>query len=203
MPAFNEARNLGSVVPHVLAALAALSPTVELIVIDDGSRDDTREVAQGLARVPAAQAASLKLQGLWKAVYTRPAPDRAPDVDEDLYGGFIGQGDRRTLDRLRALSPAQLADKAAGQRLAFEDARLEELLFRFRARNFPDTLQGDEPERWRQHCVNRLHDGAGGGLSLAQFFERIDALSEAADERGQHILGELYDWAEQIAPEAA
>lgn len=51
MPAFNEARNLGSVVPHVLAALAALSPTVELIVIDDGSRDDTREVAQGLARV--------------------------------------------------------------------------------------------------------------------------------------------------------
>ena len=50
MPAFDEARNLGVVVPQVLAALAALSPTVELIVVDDGSRDNTREVAQGLAR---------------------------------------------------------------------------------------------------------------------------------------------------------
>lgn len=42
MPAFNEARNLGVVVPKVLAAL---SPSVELIVVDDGSRDATREVA--------------------------------------------------------------------------------------------------------------------------------------------------------------
>ena len=49
MPAFNEARNLGMVVPKVLAALAALSQTVELIVVDDGSRDNTREVARQLA----------------------------------------------------------------------------------------------------------------------------------------------------------
>ncbi len=49
MPAFNEARNLGVVVPRVLAALAPLSQTVELIVVDDGSRDNTREVAQQLA----------------------------------------------------------------------------------------------------------------------------------------------------------
>jgi len=49
MPAFNEARNLAVVVPQVLSALAALSPAVELIVVDDGSRDDTARVAQGLA----------------------------------------------------------------------------------------------------------------------------------------------------------
>ncbi len=48
MPAFNEARNLSVVVPQVLAALRALSPDVELIVIDDGSRDDTVQVAQRL-----------------------------------------------------------------------------------------------------------------------------------------------------------
>jgi glycosyltransferase involved in cell wall biosynthesis len=49
MPAFNEARNLAVVVPQVLSALAALSPAVELIVVDDGSRDDTARVAQRLA----------------------------------------------------------------------------------------------------------------------------------------------------------
>lgn len=48
MPAFNEARNLGSVVSDVLSALAALSPRIELIVVDDGSRDDTAPVMQGL-----------------------------------------------------------------------------------------------------------------------------------------------------------
>jgi glycosyltransferase involved in cell wall biosynthesis len=51
MPAFNEARNLDVVVPQVLAALRALSPDVELIVVDDGSSDDTVLVAQRLCAV--------------------------------------------------------------------------------------------------------------------------------------------------------
>lgn len=48
MPAFNEARNLGVVVPQTLAALHRLSPLAELIVVDDGSNDDTASVMQGL-----------------------------------------------------------------------------------------------------------------------------------------------------------
>ena len=48
MPAFNEAQNLGLFVPQVLAVLAALSARVELIVVDDGSRDDTPQVMQRL-----------------------------------------------------------------------------------------------------------------------------------------------------------
>ena len=50
MPAYNEAGNLGTVVPHVLAALEALSPEVELIIINDGSRDATRQVLAGRLR---------------------------------------------------------------------------------------------------------------------------------------------------------
>ncbi len=48
IPAFNEARNLDTVVPQFLAALARLSSHVELIVVDDGSRDDTQTVMQTL-----------------------------------------------------------------------------------------------------------------------------------------------------------
>ena len=48
MPAYNEAANLGLVVPQTLAALQALAPRVELIVVDDGSRDDTARVMQDL-----------------------------------------------------------------------------------------------------------------------------------------------------------
>ncbi len=149
----------------------------------------------------AGQAAALgrSLDGLWGDVFARP-PAPPLDVDEDLYGGFLGEGDRRTLQRLRELKPEQLAAK----RPAFDDGRLEELVFRYRARNFAATLDEGERTRWQQHCAARLHHGEGGALTLARFFEQIDALAEAASERGderaQAILIALYDYAEGIAP---
>ncbi len=48
IPAYNEARSLGALVPDILTTLQSLSPSVELIVVDDGSRDDTTEVMQTL-----------------------------------------------------------------------------------------------------------------------------------------------------------
>ncbi|MGA8513819.1 MAG: glycosyltransferase family 2 protein [Burkholderiaceae bacterium] len=48
LPAYNEALNLGQVVPDVLRTALALSPQVEVIVVDDGSRDDTALVMHGL-----------------------------------------------------------------------------------------------------------------------------------------------------------
>lgn len=176
--------------PVVISQLKTLSPqTLERFGLD---------LDAGLARVDAARRQATASQGLWGAVFERPAPTQAPDVDEDLYGGFVGNEDRKTLQRLRGLSASALAAK----RPAFEDGRLEELFFRYRARNFPDSLDEDDQARWQQHCVERLHLGSGGGFTLAAFFERIDALSETADERGQDILGALYDYAEQIAPPA-
>ena len=47
-PAFNEARNLTTFIPQVLATFRGLSDRMELIVVDDGSRDDTQTVMQAL-----------------------------------------------------------------------------------------------------------------------------------------------------------
>jgi exodeoxyribonuclease I len=141
------------------------------------------------------------LDGLWGAVFKRePLPPQ--DVDEDLYGGFLSPDDRRALQRVRGLSPEQLAQRAAEGKLNFADERLDELVFRWRARNFPASLAEAELQRWQAHCAARLHEGAGGSQTLAAFFERIDQLNEEADERGQDILSALYDYAEQIAPAA-
>ncbi|WP_046111695.1 exodeoxyribonuclease I [Aquincola tertiaricarbonis] len=175
--------------PVVIGNLKTLTPAVIQrwgVDVDQALRHgDT--AARGLASVA----------GLWAEVFDRAPPAEAPDVDEDLYGGFVGNEDRRTLQRLRALSP----DAMAAKRPAFADERLEELFFRFRARNFPHTLDAEEQARWEAHRVARLHEGAGGALTVSAFLEQIDTLGENADERGQDILGALYDYAEQIAPE--
>ncbi len=160
------------------------------------------DLALALRHAERAAALGPGLSALWPQVFVRPDDGLAVDVDEDLYGGFVGNDDRRSLQRLRGLQPEQLATR----RVAFDDPRLDELLFRYRARNFPQTLDGDEQQRWEQHRIERLHGGAGGARTLAGFLERIDALAEAAverdDARGQALLDALVDYAEGIAPES-
>ena len=46
IPAYNEAHSLGTLVPEILATLQRLSTQLELIIVDDGSRDDTADVMQ-------------------------------------------------------------------------------------------------------------------------------------------------------------
>jgi exodeoxyribonuclease I len=153
------------------------------------------DIEQGRVHASLA-AAGPDMAAVWAEVYRRPAPLEAADVDEDLYGGFISNNDRRKLEALRADTPEQL--KTA--RPSFEDERLEELLFRYRARNFPHTLGEGEAHQWERHRAARLFDGAGGARTIEQLSAEIDALSEDADEHAQEILGALYDYAEMIAP---
>ena len=178
--------------PIVIGNLRTVEPVAECWQLD---------IPAALRNAQHAAALGRNLDALWPLVFTRPAAATPPDVDEDLYGGFVGNDDRRALQRLIELSPGALAAK----RVAFDDPRLEELLFRYRARNFPDTLTDGDQARWHQHRVDRLLHGAGGAFSLPQFFERIDALAEAAadreDARAQALLDALYDYAESIAPE--
>ncbi len=180
--------------PVVFGNLKALGPAAARwrIDLDQAQRHAERAAALGGL-----------LDGLWGEVFARPEPERRPDVDADLYGGFVGDADRARLQQLRALPPDDLAARLP----AFDDPRLDELVFRYRARNFQSTLTDDERARWAEHCAARLHDGDGGALTLGAFMARIDELAEAAmqhdDERAQALLEALVDYAETVAPERA
>ncbi|MDD2769761.1 MAG: exodeoxyribonuclease I [Methylococcus sp.] len=115
-------------------------------------------------------------------------PESGLDPELMLYrGGFTPDADRRALERVHTLSPEQLA----GYRPRFLDSRFDELLFRYRARNFPDSLSEEEQGRWSAFRRNRLA-GEGGGLGLAEFFSRIERLREQElDTSKLQILGEL------------
>ena len=101
---------------------------------------------------------------------------------------------------MRGLSPQALADK----RPAFADPRLDELLFRYRARNFPDTLNAAEQAQWQAHRADRLCDGESrGALGLHSFAERIATLEAQADARGLALLAQLRAYAAGIAPDCS
>jgi exodeoxyribonuclease-1 len=136
------------------------------------------------------------MSAVWQKVFQREQAFEKADVDEDLYGGFVSGGDRRKLESLRVEPPVRLGTL----RPSFEDTRLSELFFRYRARNFPDTLHAEELQTWEEHRAARLFEGACGARTIEQLFAEIDALSETADERAEEILGALYDYAESIAP---
>jgi exodeoxyribonuclease-1 len=135
------------------------------------------------------------LTPVWRKVYQREAGPPA-DVDENLYGGFVSNNDRRELTRLRTLSATQLAD----ERPVFDDAQLAEQLFRYRARNFPASLSPVEQERWQAWCRRKLIDGAVPGRHRAQCLEEIAALEPSADPRGQALLAAIRQFVDQTAP---
>ncbi|MBY0453882.1 MAG: exodeoxyribonuclease I [Burkholderiaceae bacterium] len=137
------------------------------------------------------------MSAIWPAVFARPLEALDPDAEQDLYAGFVGNRDRYRLNELRTLSGEALA-RAKG---SFDDPRLTELLWRYRARNFADTLSPEEAQRWEAYRAARLFDGVGGARTVDQLSTEIDQLSETADERAEDILAALYDWAEEIAPE--
>ena len=173
--------------PMVVRKLATLSPEMAAkwgVDVEAALRN--AEKAAGLPDMSA----------IWPEVFARPK-EGIPDVDEDLYGGFINNDDRRRLNQLRALPPAELAHSRTG----FDDDRLEELVFRYRARNFEATLSPEDAERWEAHRAARLLEGEGGARNVDAFLAQLDVLSETADERGEEVLGALYEYAERVAPE--
>jgi exodeoxyribonuclease-1 len=132
-----------------------------------------------------------------RRVFARERPAGTVDVDAALYDGFIGDTDKRLLAQVRGTPPHLLA-KA---QYAFRDARLPELLFRYRARNWPDSLLPAERERWNAYRRERLDTDSGlGELTLAQFNEQIAELRAAAlaDGGRQALLDRLQAWGRQI-----
>lgn len=120
-----------------------------------------------------------------------------PDADAALYAGFIGDGDKRLLADVRSTPPKGLGAREFG----FRDARLPELLFRYRARNWPDSLSLPERQRWDAYRRQRLlAESELSELSLAQFFAQIAQLrgEHAADGGRQVLLDQLEAWGNEL-----
>ena len=133
------------------------------------------------------------------------------DADAALYNGFPSDADKALMFHVAKLTPEEIAQEVAAGKLNFSDERLNEILWRKRARNWPETLTEEEKIRWRAFCAARLQGLLPNTLSLQAYLEEIDETAERdceAMEGGtltaekfeerQKILDDLYNWGEFV-----
>ena len=149
------------------------------------------------ARVAQLRAAGPALAEKIRRIYAKRAVPETLDVDGSLYDGFLLDGDKRKFAELRSTRPEVL-----GQRdFAFQDARLTELLFRYRARNWPETLSSSESDRWSDYRRRRLGEDRGWSeYTFVSHRAEIDALrlAHADDGRAQSLLDQVQAWARDL-----
>ncbi|WP_423810918.1 exodeoxyribonuclease I [Providencia rettgeri] len=114
------------------------------------------------------------------------------DVDTQIYNGFFGTSDRSTMDIIRETSPQNLP----ALELSFEDKRLKELFFRYKARNYPATLSYDEQQRWLQHRRDYFNEER-----LTDYMQQIQQLlvEHQHDEKRCQQLKALINYARDLA----
>ncbi len=142
---------------------------------------------------PQGQQWSQRLPELFK-----DAPVAETDPDLMLYSGpFFSDQDKRQFEQLRQMDPLDLAEWVP----VFNDPRLDEMLFRYRARNWPETLATHEMERWDEYRWQRMQSTRLASITLKQLEARLQALvSEGLNEQQLFLLGELQLHVESILP---
>jgi exodeoxyribonuclease-1 len=152
-------------------------------------RIDWPQAAQRRQQILADKTLSQRLIELY-----RSRPEFPPqDADAALYEGVIADADRRLCHEALAKSPAQLA----AWQPPFADERLQTLYFRYRARNWPESLDANEQEQWRHFCEARLLEGQfGNELTLDRFRQLLEELvSSGQAEQQPELFKLLTEWA--------
>ncbi len=130
-----------------------------------------------------------------EALYVENPFPPAEDVEQMLYQGFLQDSDRYLLEQIRRLDGHGLKSLKP----SFLDSRLPELLFRYRARNFPSSLTDAEQTKWKDYCHKRLQKNRVNNqlFNMDEYVQHLDGLLKqetlAADD--SEILVALKNYA--------
>jgi len=113
--------------------------------------------------------------------------DNKGNVDAMLYAGFFSFEDKKSFTKIHKTSAAKLA----GLNLSVTDKRFDELFFRYRARNFPETLNVDELQIWDEYKQSIFDE---------DYFANLDSFSEQYkdDVQNTKIIDQLRQYAEMV-----
>ena len=130
------------------------------------------------------------------AVYSQPygVSDDRSDPDRMLYSGdFFSSGDRHLMKKVLVVPPSKLR----GHLWSFQDKRLQLMLFRYRARNFPESLISEEREAWDKDRRARLVETRDPAYFTLEDFHHAmqDLRADKKDEPAAlKILDKLDAW---------
>jgi exodeoxyribonuclease I len=132
-----------------------------------------------------------------QAVFLAQTP-HAPPLDPELalYAGFLPDADKRLLREVRRTPSESLNEKD----FPFRDPRYAELLFRYRARNWPQSLSVEESARWHEWRRRRLFsETAMTALTFDQYFAMITHKRDEVRPDQLPLLDALEAWGRELA----
>lgn len=126
------------------------------------------------------------------AIFAEAEPFVSSDnVDAQLYNGFFSDADRTAMKIVLETEPRNLP----ALDITFADNRIEKLLFNYRARNYPGTLDENEQQRWLEH--RRQIFTPEFLQAYAQELEMLYGQYEGDNEK-LSLLKALYQYAQEI-----
>jgi len=135
------------------------------------------------------------IKGNLLAAYQNKSFEQITNPDFALYsGGFFKPSDKQAMDELRAASWDELANTPP----SFLDARLPEMLFRYRARNAPESLSESEKEKWNNHKKACFYEESSGSTLLYdELMAKLPVLQQDPSNDPK-ILLDVEEYAKQI-----
>jgi exodeoxyribonuclease-1 len=136
-------------------------------------------------------------------VFSTSYADSQETNDPDLMiysGGFFSSADRHLMKKVLAVP----ADKLGGHSWSFQDKRLPLMLFRYRARNYPDTLSMEEADLWKKDRKARLIETRDSAhFTLRDFRQEMAEARELkqGEPEAEGILDQLEAWVLEIGLE--
>jgi exodeoxyribonuclease-1 len=114
-----------------------------------------------------------KIQQAFKADFS----SMIKDPDQSLYsGGFFTPADKERMQQIRETSELELGDLSFN----FDDSRLDEMLFRYRCRNYPNTLLMNEITKWDHYRTHRMTAEDGdASIKLHDYLHELDRLDRS------------------------
>ncbi|OEF53021.1 exodeoxyribonuclease I [Enterovibrio norvegicus] len=148
---------------------------------------DRQQCLENLKKLQARPDVREKLIALYA---DKPEYDRARNVDSALYDGFFSPSDRSTMDIIRQTKPENLA----GLDIQVADDRIKPLLFRYRARNYPNTLTDAEQKQWHLHRRDFFE------AHLPGYMANLEELAEEHqnDAKKMTVLKSVYHYVESL-----
>lgn len=131
-----------------------------------------------------------------RQVFTKRAAYDPSDADGALYDGFASDSDKRFFSTIRGSSATHLKNFLSPWKTG---SRYEELLFRYRARNWPDSLSMEEIGRWNTYRAQRLgKESSQSEYSFESYYLEIERCRASANAEQQSLLDHLQVWGQSI-----